>query len=103
MSKYKTIILPCGVVGTTNIMRWCNEHPDEKLNEATFFVSETDKRGLVASDVKYEDIDMLLHFNPFEGGWHGTDDLEGWDRIHPREEDALWYCRKGERIICITN
>lgn len=93
-------MLDVSVVGTCAIMDWCDKHADEKLTEATFFKSTNDTRGLVASDVTEEDISATLLLYPYDT-WFEVEN--GWQRIHPCEDMALWYCKKGDRIICITD
>lgn len=100
MSKFKAIKLDCTVVGTVAIMNWCDEHPEEQMSHATFFYSEDDPKGLVASDITEDEIFATLLLYKYET-WYRLPN--GWIRIHPVEDMALWYCKKGNRIICITD
>lgn len=77
-------------------MRWCNEHPDERFDENTLFLSLTDKRGLMVSEAKE------IHLLPGEE-WFYEHGVEGWGRIMYTVGDAClgWFCKKGDRTIFI--
>lgn len=97
----KTIRLEQSIVGTTDVMKWCDEHPDESLHH-TLFTAELDKRGLMASSIDERELDLTLEFHPYEE-WHQP--LAGWRRIGFNCGGQLWYCKKiGEnKLICITD
>lgn len=95
----KTIHLNQSVVGTTDVMKWCDEHPEESLCH-TRFTSELERGGLIASSIDEREISTTLMLHPYEE-WH---EVFGWLRYGSLVGFAVWYCKKiGEnKLIYIT-
>lgn len=97
MSYDQVYLEDCIRVGTTDVMKWCDEHPDRKLDH-TFFVSKHDKNGLIVSDVEEKNYSSLIERYPYET-WFTGHGCQGWQRLHAY---GAWFCHKNDRLIFIT-
>jgi hypothetical protein len=105
--NHKTITIEeCdGIIGTTDVMRWCNEHPDAWLNFTTFVPKNphTMNDYLMVSDIDEKTLDITLKLHPL-GTWFKGFHVENWERL-TSDVGFVWYCHNlvTGRIIYITN
>ena len=95
----KVYLENCIRVGTTDVMKWCDEHPNRKLDH-TFFVSEHGKNGLIVSDADENNFVSTLELHPY-GTWFTGHGCDGWERLS--FEYGAWLCHKNDRLIFITD
>lgn len=89
---YKKIPIDSYAIGTTTVMEYVDEHPEEKLDHTTFYNPEHPQIGVIASDVSEE---LLLPYEDRE--WWPV--LDGWERL---TVFLGWICRKNNRYIFIS-
>ena len=93
----KEVVLDSFVLGTTDVMKYADEHPEERFSSTTFRCKNTHD-ALMVSDMSENDISCSLAC--FERGiytWHECPN--GWQRHH----NCGWLCHKDGRYIFITN
>ena len=96
--RCKEIVLETYSVGTTDVMEYADEHPNEYFDCTIVRSKQTKYGSLFVSD--YEPDESTLEC--FEKGIYKWHDLNnGWQRFF-FELPLMWVCRKGERYIYIT-
>ena len=86
----REIVVETHCVGTTDIMEYADEHPNEYFDFTEVRSRHTDYGRLMVSE--YEPQFKI------EKGWHDLNN--GWQR--KSNCDGVWVCRKNGRYIIIT-
>lgn len=93
--RCEEIVIDSYAVGTTDVMKYADEHPNEYFDHTNVRSSKTDYGQLMVSEHTLdESTKECLDLGIYK--WHQCPN--GWLRLNV----CGWICKKGERVIFIT-
>lgn len=93
----KEIVFKSNAIGTTDVMDYADEHPNEYFDCTIVHSEHTDYGHLFVSEFNCSKIDLEA-FNDPSTIWEKL--YNGWQRHY--SSFATWICRKNERYLIIT-